>query len=101
MEHARQCGKQESAGWIGSMRSLKSRKQSASAETAIHLNSRPPRHICKRNFLMDLLVPKSTWSCDPSDILLPEWAGKTVKDLEALNASQPDEWLLIQAWDES
>lgn len=44
---------------------------------------------------------KSMWSCDPGDILLPEWAGKTVKDLEAVDACQPDERLLIQAWDES
>ena len=44
---------------------------------------------------------KAVWTFDPGDILLPGWLGKTTKDLEALEACRPDEWLLIQAWDES
>lgn len=44
---------------------------------------------------------KALWTFDPGDILLPGWLGKTIKDLEALDACRPDEWLLIQAWDES
>jgi hypothetical protein len=41
------------------------------------------------------------WTSGPGDILLEGWAGKTIKDLEALDLCRPDEWLLIQAWDES
>jgi len=41
------------------------------------------------------------WTCATGDILMPGWEGKTVKDMEALDACRPDEWLLIQAWDES
>jgi hypothetical protein len=44
---------------------------------------------------------KAIWTHDPGDILSPAWQGKTTKDLEALDACRPDEWLLIQAWDES
>lgn len=44
---------------------------------------------------------KAVWTCDAGDILTPEWLGKTTKDLQAMDACHPDEWLLIQAWDES
>jgi hypothetical protein len=44
---------------------------------------------------------KAVWTHDSTDILLPTWLGKTTMDLEALDACRPDEWMLIQAWDES
>jgi hypothetical protein len=44
---------------------------------------------------------KAVWGHDPTDILLPGWLGKTTMDLEALEECRPDEWVLIQAWDES
>jgi hypothetical protein len=44
---------------------------------------------------------KAAWSCGAGDIILPGWAGTTTKDPETIDACRPDEWLLIQAWDES
>ena len=44
---------------------------------------------------------KETWTHDPGDILLPHWAGRTVKDVERLMGCAPEEWLIIEAWDES
>jgi hypothetical protein len=44
---------------------------------------------------------KAVWTFDPGDVLSPAWQGKTTKDLQAIDASRPDEWLIIQAWDES
>jgi hypothetical protein len=44
---------------------------------------------------------RPVWTHDSTDILLPSWLGKTTIDLEALEACRPDEWMLIQAWDES
>ena len=44
---------------------------------------------------------EAAWTFDAGDILLPGWLGKTSKDLEGLDSCHPDEWLLIQAWDES
>lgn len=44
---------------------------------------------------------KAVWSFDAGDIILPGWQGKTTKDTAAMDACRPDEWLLIQAWDES
>ena len=44
---------------------------------------------------------KAVWSLDAGDTILPGWHGKTTKDGQSMEACQPDEWLLIQAWDES
>jgi hypothetical protein len=44
---------------------------------------------------------RERWIFELGDILSEGWAGKTLRDLEALHSCQPDEWLLIQAWDES
>lgn len=44
---------------------------------------------------------KAMWTFDEGDVILPGWLGKTTKDVEAINGCRPDEWLLIEAWDES
>jgi len=44
---------------------------------------------------------KAVWSFDAGDIITEAWAGKTTKDSNAMESCRPDEWLLIQAWDES
>jgi len=44
---------------------------------------------------------KSIWTFDKGDIITSQWLGKTTKDQEAIDACRPDEWLLIEAWDES
>lgn len=44
---------------------------------------------------------RDTWACGESDILTEKWDGKTVIDRVATAACRPDEWLLVEAWDES
>jgi hypothetical protein len=44
---------------------------------------------------------RDTWVCEPSDILTEQWAGKTVIDRGEAIGCRPDEWLIIEAWDES
>ena len=44
---------------------------------------------------------REAWAYGPRDVLLDYWEGKTNKNIETLNTCRPDEWLLIQAWDES
>jgi hypothetical protein len=44
---------------------------------------------------------RQVWASGPDDILTEKWAGRTVVDHEAAAACAPDEWLLIEAWDES
>lgn len=41
------------------------------------------------------------WISGEGDIILPGWAGKTTINVEQLDACSPDEWLLVEAWDES
>jgi hypothetical protein len=41
------------------------------------------------------------WTIDPGDVLLPGWLGKTTKDPSTMDACQPNEWLIIEAWDRS
>ena len=44
---------------------------------------------------------KEIWSAGPYDILTEKWDGRTVIDHAAVTACRPDEWLIVQAWDES
>src|ERR1022692_5170069 len=46
-------------------------------------------------------LANALWSSDAGDILTSAWHGKTFKDEKAMVACGADEWLLIQAWDES
>jgi hypothetical protein len=41
------------------------------------------------------------WGYDPGDILTDKWCGKTTIDRGALDACSPNEWILVEAWDES
>ena len=41
------------------------------------------------------------WVCGEGDILTDQWLGKTTIDMAALTQCDPDEWVLIRAWDES
>jgi hypothetical protein len=42
-----------------------------------------------------------TWVSGPDDILGDRWLGRTTIDAETLAQCDPDEWLLVEAWDES
>lgn len=44
---------------------------------------------------------RSTWACAGSDVLTEKWEGKTVVDGAASADCRPDEWLLVEVWDES
>jgi hypothetical protein len=44
---------------------------------------------------------KNVWMAGPTDVLTDAWEGKTVIDHVAIEACDPDEWLLVEAWDES
>jgi hypothetical protein len=43
----------------------------------------------------------AVWRHDPGDILTSKWEGRTTIDQEAVARCSPDEWLLVEAWDES
>ncbi len=41
------------------------------------------------------------WTLGPHDVIGPGWSGKTVIDRDVAQDCGPDEWLLVEAWDES
>ena len=41
------------------------------------------------------------WMSDPNDVLTSKWEGKTKVNRRALKRCGGDEWLLVEAWDES
>ena len=44
---------------------------------------------------------RSTWASAAGDALTTSWEGKTVADRAAAKSCRSDEWLLVEAWDES
>ena len=42
-----------------------------------------------------------TWVRGPQDVVTDKWAGRTVVDGNVVGACAPDEWLIVEAWDES
>jgi hypothetical protein len=44
---------------------------------------------------------RPVWISGPDDVLTGAWAGRTVVDHSASAACAPEEWLMIEAWDES
>lgn len=64
-------------------------RYSATAENLIpHIIDEPPH-------------ANRVWVSGKDDILTNKWEGKTVIDREVIAACRPDEWLLVEAWDES
>jgi hypothetical protein len=43
----------------------------------------------------------TVWGYDDGDILMEGWMGKTTIDHDAFLSCDAEEWLLVQAWDES
>lgn len=66
----------------------------------------PFRYTATAQYLIPKIIhgppeAKGVWICGPTDILLEKWEGKTVVDRLAAEACREEEWLLIEAWDES
>ncbi len=69
-------------------------------------NGYPCRHTATAEYLTPRIVDKppgslNAWISGASDILTEKWEGRTVVDGAAIAACRPDEWLLVEAWDES
>jgi hypothetical protein len=44
---------------------------------------------------------RAVWITGAGDTVTDKWDGQTVIDRAAADACRPDEWLLVEAWDES
>lgn len=53
--------------------------------------------------LLDKGLPheRPAWVTDPGDVVTDRWLGRTTVDGDALAQCDRDEWLLVEAWDES
>jgi hypothetical protein len=64
-------------------------RYTAVAENLIpHISATPP-------------LAREHWLLEAGDIVTDQWVGKTVTDPIEITQCRPDEWLLIEAWDES
>ncbi len=66
----------------------------------------PVRYTAPAKFILPLVGSnpphaREHWIADEGDVLLPTWSGKTVINKNELDKCLPDEWLLIETWDES
>jgi hypothetical protein len=69
-------------------------------------NGYPSRYTATAEHLVSRIVDqppgaRQNWLFDAGDILTDKWEGKTVVDAAAASECPPDEWLLVEAWDES
>jgi len=77
-------------------------------EKAIDLggNGYPSFYTAKAEHLLPTIIKgpphvHNVWIVEPQDILLEGYLGKTVIDHSAIADCLPDEWLLVEVWDES
>jgi len=69
-------------------------------------NGYPVRYTAMAEFLLPQISDqppqaRETLAHEPGDILTDKWEGKTVVDQAALSQCAREEWLLVEAWDES
>ena len=66
----------------------------------------PNRYTATAEYLIPRIIEtppgaRAVWVYRKGDIITDKWVGKTVVDREAAALCRPDEWLLVEAWDES
>jgi hypothetical protein len=66
----------------------------------------PCRYTATAEYLLPRIIEtppgaRTVWVCQAGDIITDKWEGKTVVDREAAAHCRRNEWLLVEAWDES
>jgi hypothetical protein len=69
-------------------------------------NGYPNRYTATAKHLLPVITAgppdaRERWVAGADDVLTEKWDGTTVVDSQRAAACRPDEWLLIEAWDES
>jgi hypothetical protein len=69
-------------------------------------NGYPRRYTATAEYLIPEITDsppnaRDNWLCEAGDLVTDKWAGKTVVDAAEVTLCRPDEWLLVEAWDES
>ena len=96
------------AVWQTGLNGLEWLEELVKADKAIDLggNGYPRRFTSTAEYLVPRIIEqppgaRSTWVSQAGDILTDKWEGKTVIDRAAAEQCPLDEWLLVEAWDES
>ena len=80
------------------------------ADDAVHLSDNagyPVRYAVRAGAAIPIFLggppqARTSWVAGPSDIVeFERWPGRTTIDQTAIEECQPDEWLQVEAWDES
>lgn len=69
-------------------------------------NGYPCRYTATAEHLIPRVIDgppqaRNTWMREASDVVTDQWAGRTIVDHAAAAQCRPEEWLLVEAWDES
>jgi hypothetical protein len=96
------------AVWQTDVGGLKWLRDLAGEGKAVDLdgNGYPWRFTAQARDLLPHAIPdppaaNENWLLDELSSVTPAWEGKTVTDPAAAERCSPDEWLLVEAWDES
>jgi len=66
----------------------------------------PTRYTATGKYILPNLLKgppqaNTVWVCGPEDVIGDGWAGKTIINHAEMEKCAPEEWLVIEAWDES
>ena len=96
------------AVWQTGLGGLDWLKELVNAGLAIDLggNGYPCRYTATARTLLARIADgppgaRAVWASGVNDILTEKWAGRTVIDDATVAACRQDEWLIVEAWDES
>ena len=69
-------------------------------------NGYPTKYTAQLKHLQETILggpphANQTWHHDEGDVLTEKWLGKTTIDHAALSRCDPDQWVLLEVWDES
>jgi hypothetical protein len=96
------------AVWQTGVRGLDWLSELSTAGKAIDLggNGYPWRFTASAEHIIPKIIlgppeARETWHHDAGDILTDKWVGKTQVNGATAAICRPEEWLLVEAWDES
>jgi hypothetical protein len=96
------------AVWQANLGGLDWLDELVNEQRAINLggNGYPYEYTAMAAYIIPRLIgeppeAKAVWTFDAGDIITSGWQGKTTRDPAVMDACRPDEWLIIQVWDES
>ena len=98
------------ASWQARVNGIDWLKGLVKADKAVHLSDNsgyPVRYSVRTGAVVPIVLhgpphARRVWIAGPTDIIDSDhWPGRTTVDQRAIELCRPDEWLQVEAWDES